>query len=130
MKPTDLCPCFSGRTYKQCCRPYHEGKPAPSPEALMRSRYSAYALGKTEYIIATTHPDSPHYGKDMAAWRADIDAFSQNTRFVGLEILAADNTTVTFHARLMAGKDDVSFREHSVFARDGGRWKYLKGMQF
>lgn len=130
MKATDPCPCYSGLPYKQCCRPYHQGRAAPTPQALMRSRYSAYALGKTDYIMATTHPDSPRYEKDADAWRADIEAFSRNTRFVGLEILAAQDNTVTFHALLMAGEADVSFREHSIFTQDAGRWKYVMGARF
>lgn len=127
---TAPCLCHSGRPYRQCCSPYHAGTPAPTPLALMRSRYSAYALGKTAYIILTTHPDSPHFRQDTAAWRTEIDAFTHATRFVGLTILAAEGSTVTFHARLLSGERDVSFTEHSQFARHDGRWKYVAGTQF
>lgn len=127
MKPVHLCPCHSGILYKKCCQPYHDGAPAPTPTALMRSRYSAFALGKTDYIMATTHPNSPHAHSDRAVWQAEIEAFSQNTRFIGLKIMAADETTVTFFARLKAGKEDVSFKEHSVFAQHDGRWTYVMG---
>ena len=39
------CPCGSGQSYTTCCGPWHAGVPAPTAEALMRSRYSAYVLG-------------------------------------------------------------------------------------
>lgn len=34
------CPCGSGDTYGNCCRPFHHGKTAPTAETLMRSRFS------------------------------------------------------------------------------------------
>ncbi|MFN7145721.1 MAG: SEC-C metal-binding domain-containing protein, partial [Myxococcota bacterium] len=34
------CPCGSGRKAKGCCLPILEGAAAPTPEALMRSRYT------------------------------------------------------------------------------------------
>ncbi len=129
MKLNDPCPCHSGRPYSRCCRPLHEGALPPTPEALMRSRYSAYALGKSAYIVRTTHPDSPHYRKDTAAWRAEVDVFCRTTRFLGLSILATDADTVTFHALLVSGQQDASFRERSRFAQHEGRWKYLQGTQ-
>jgi SEC-C motif-containing protein len=54
-----LCPCDSGQPYADCCGPWHgglsEGVHAPTPEALMRSRYSAYVLGLIDYLLATWH---------------------------------------------------------------------------
>ena len=51
------CPCGSGQTYVECCGLWHaglnEGRHAPTPEALMRSRYSAYVLGCTDYLRAS-----------------------------------------------------------------------------
>ena len=52
------CPCQSGRPYDQCCGPCHRGEPAPTPEALMRARYSAYALGDAAYVQSSWHPDT------------------------------------------------------------------------
>ena len=56
--PNEPCPCHSGRKYKRCCRLVHEGQPAASPEALMRSRYSAYVHGEVDYLLNTWHPDT------------------------------------------------------------------------
>ncbi len=52
------CPCGSGRALDACCGPIIEGAPAPSPEAMMRSRYSAYALGKCAQIGTSMAPEA------------------------------------------------------------------------
>ena len=53
------CPCSSGKNYGQCCLPYHQWQKNPlTAEALMRSRYSAFALQKAEYLIKTWHPQT------------------------------------------------------------------------
>ncbi len=125
ISPNDPCPCHSGLKYKKCCRPFHGGTAAPTPEALMRSRYSAYALGKIDYIMATTHPDSPHLLGDRNVLRAQLQQFSDGTRFAGLQILAAGGDTVTFHAVLFEDERDVSYTERSLFKQKDGRWLYV-----
>ena len=56
--PTLPCNCGSGKGYKNCCEPVHTGvKKASSPEATLRSRFSAYTLGLEEFIADSTHPD-------------------------------------------------------------------------
>jgi SEC-C motif-containing protein len=93
----------------------------------MRSRYSAYALNKPEYLMLTTHPTSPHHKDNRQVWARQIGAFSTGTRFAGLEILAMTADSVTFHAILFEGEKDASYIERSLFAQHDGRWKYIKG---
>lgn len=93
----------------------------------MRSRYAAYALNLADYLILTTHPDSPYQRQDPKTWRESIRKFYQGTRFVGLQILDARADTVTFHAILFEGDRDVSYIEQSVFRQHDGRWKYVSG---
>ena len=50
------CPCGSGGTYAQCCEPFHDGAPAPTAQALMRSRYTAFVVGDEDYLFRTWHP--------------------------------------------------------------------------
>jgi len=51
------CPCGSGERYDACCGRLHRGAAdAQTPEELMRSRYSAYALGELDYVWRTWHP--------------------------------------------------------------------------
>ena len=55
--PEADCPCGSGRSITVCCGPYvARSETAPTAEALMRSRYTAYTLGRTDYLLYTWHP--------------------------------------------------------------------------
>ena len=50
------CYCGNSLSFQDCCEPYIKGiKKAPTCEALMRSRYSAYATTEVDYLVATTH---------------------------------------------------------------------------
>ncbi len=97
----------------------------------MRSRYCAYALGLSDYIIATTHKQNSSFREDFTAWRADLDTFSSQTSFDGLKILAVeegeDTATVSFTAYLRQGGADASFSEKSAFVKEGGAWFYKSG---
>ena len=78
-----LCPCGSTAHYTDCCEPYLSGKAAaPTAEALMRSRYTAYSKGNVDYLIATLHPKSRQ--KDD---RPTLLQSIQNTRWIGLSIV-------------------------------------------
>jgi len=125
------CPCDSKMTYQKCCRPYHQGEAAPTALALMRSRYAAYALGLSDYIMATTHRDNHAFMEDKVAWRKDLDRFCRSTSFDGLTIVlfedGAETASVTFRAYLRAAGSDVGFSEKSGFAKVDGRWYYKDG---
>lgn len=95
----------------------------------MRSRYSAYALHLHNYLMRTTHSTSPHRLASEASWRARLETFSRDTRFAGLEILAAEGDMVTFHAILFDGDRDISYIEHSLFAQEDGEWRYIEGVE-
>lgn len=96
----------------------------------MRSRYAAYALGKVDYVLKTTHPDGPHHGR--YGQREQIEAFCRETSFDGLKVLSSsqdgDQGQVTFWATLTRGGADVSFGERSRFYRVDGRWLYHSGV--
>ena len=125
------CPCKSGNVYADCCKPFHEGSLPDTALKLMRSRYSAYALCIPAYIIHTTHPGSPQFSHDTAAWSKKISEFCTNTEFKNLEILdfqeKAPFATVTFVAHLTQNKKDVSFTEKSHFEKIKGKWLYRSG---
>jgi len=136
-RDTRRCPCASGRRLKRCCGPYHAGRPAPSPEALMRSRFSAYALGDVDYIVATTDPEGDAFQHPEATWRPQIDAFCRQTRFVRVRILGTGDLPaqgshpmafVRFRAELTQGGQDASFEEKSRFRQVDGRWLYRDGL--
>lgn len=128
---SEPCPCHGGRSYGACCRPWHHGAPAPTPEALMRSRFAAYALGLVDHIVATTDPKGPQWQRHAASWRRSIAAFCEQTHFLGLQVLDSgadgDEGHVTFLAMLTQGGHDASFTERSRFTRAQGRWRYHSG---
>ena len=120
------CPCNPAAEYAVCCQPLHEGRaPAPTAEALMRSRYSAYVLGLRDYLLASWHPDSRPVALDLDD--------TPGTRWLGLEVKrhvdAGDGTAVVeFVARYkVGGAPAVCMHEVSRFRRVDGRWLYLDG---
>ncbi len=127
----ESCPCKSGKNYRECCQPYHEGAPPENALLLMRSRYAAYARGLAEYIIATTHPTNPSWPTEHTQRTQEILQFSQKTIFENLKILSfVDGDVeayVTFTAYLKQGAKDASFTEKSRFFKVNGRWLFAEG---
>ena len=125
------CPCGTGKRYTACCKLFHQGQLSDSALNLMRSRYSAYALNLSAYIISTTHPKGPHFSHDVTDWSQKIIAFSLNTQFNKLTMLDFQDgdpfATVTFVAHLSQNKKDASFTEKSLFEKINGKWLYLSG---
>lgn len=101
------------------------GAPWPeTAEALMRSRYDAFARGDVAHLLATWHPST----------RPAADALTPEpgTRWLGLEVRRAveedDGATVEFVARFrVGGRPAVRLHEVSRFVREGGRWFYVDG---
>ncbi len=127
------CMCYSGKAYEECCKPYHKGEAVPAePEALMRARFCAYALGLADYIMETTHPEGPHWEEDVKEWRTSIFSFSNATDFAGLTVVDAevdedeDLGWVTFEADLRQLGEFVPMQERSLFERVDGRWLYVQ----
>lgn len=127
LSPNSPCPCGSGNKYKKCCQRYHKGARAQNALTLMKSRYSAYAAGESDYIIHSTHPDNPDYGAERKKWKQEIRNFCMHTTFLGLEILdfteGEDTAFVTFKAML----DSDTMLERSRFVKIEGRWLYVEG---
>lgn len=97
----------------------------------MKSRFSAFAVCNSEYIIFTTHENNPDFTLDLKSWNNDILNFSKNTRFENLEILEfiedEVESFVTFKATLFQNENDISFIEKSRFLKVEGIWKYVDG---
>ena len=130
-KPRD-CPCHSKRRYSACCEPFHRGEREPeSPEALMRSRYSAFALGLGDYLVRTLSADHPDRAIGEDALARELSHVKDRQRFLGLEILessaAGDTGQVRFFARVFERGVNRSFEELSTFHREGGAWRYAGG---
>ena len=123
------CPCTSALPYADCCAPFHRGAREPStPEALMRSRFSAYARGEAEYLWRTLHADHA----DRAAPKEDVlravKHASVTYKYMRLHILDAKEAQVLFRANVFEKGKDGSFIELSTFAHDGTGWRYIEGI--
>src|SRR4051812_41423882 len=131
--PPRDCPCHSGLRYTACCGPLHAGaKEADTPEALMRSRYAAFAMGLGTYLVqtlASSHPDLASEPKELAIL---LSRARERQRFLGLRILythaSSDEGEVLFFARIFERGADRSFAELSTFVREDGTWRYQSGL--
>ena len=129
MTSVAACPCgrldANGRPvgWADCCGPYVEGAAlAPDAERLMRSRYSAYVRGRSDYLLATWHPSTRP---------ATLD-FDAGARWLGLDVrghrpTGPEHAEVEFVARYRVGGRAVRLHERSRFVREAGRWYYVDG---
>ncbi|KZM71517.1 SEC-C domain-containing protein [Nocardia terpenica] len=122
---TDPCPCRSGEEFARCCAPRLNGTgPAPTAESLMRSRYTAFALGDTDYLLRSWHPRT----------RPRRLALDPGQRWLFLEIVRTerggpfdDTGSVEFRAHYRHDGRRGQLHECSKFARVGGEWLYVDG---
>jgi SEC-C motif-containing protein len=116
------CPCGSGKKYKKCCGILHKGAVAKNALELMKSRYSAFAIGKIDYIIKTSTFQTDY---------DDLKSFSDACEFQKLEILefcdGNSEAFVTFRATIFCQEQDNSFVEKSKFIKQGNIWLYESG---
>ena len=122
------CPCGSSKEYEACCEPFHKGDTLPeTAEALMRSRYSAFAKAEIAYLKDTTWPP---YQKnfDEAGYRARATkSVWVNLRIIETEAGLKDDAkgTVTSEATSMIHGQLDKQREKSSFKKKAGRWYYV-----
>ena len=123
------CPCGGvpdGAALPACCGPFLAGEAwPPTPEALMRSRYTAYALGERDHLFRTWHP---------ATRPRDVEV-DGSLVWTGLDVLSVNGDevegTVEFAAHWTSGEGRLrqrgAVRERSTFTRRAGRWMYRDG---
>jgi len=121
------CPCCSGKPYQDCCAPYIEKKQFPvTPEALMRSRYTAYSQANIDYIADTMKaPANQNFNrKEAFEWASHVT-------WLGLQVVRAETQGnigfVEFIARFEEDQQKEMLSEHSEFRKDDGRWYYVAG---
>lgn len=117
------CPCGSQVAYENCCEPYIKGeKNAPTPEALMRSRYSAYVKVAAPYLKETLAPESrgDFNEKDVYEW-------AKHSEWLGLDIMKAEGNTVEFTAKYKAQGKVLEHHEVSTFRQEKGKWYFVDG---
>ena len=116
------CPCGLGDDYESCCGRLHSGAVAPTAELLMRSRFSAFAVGDADYLLRTWHPS----GRPSTL---RLDPARRWTRLAVLEThdggLFDTTGTVRFRALYVHDGQRGVLTETSRFVREGRRWLYL-----
>lgn len=124
--PEHDCPCGHPQPYAACCGRFHAGPDrlrAPTAEALMRSRYSAYVMRLDAYLMDTWHPTTrPSSSPEQ----------EPGVRWLGLQVLRhrvidEHHAEVEFVARSKLGGRAHRLRETSRFVREGGVWFYVDG---
>lgn len=118
-----FCPCGSSLVFEQCCQPIiNQDKVASTAEQLMRSRFSAYAIGDAQYIFDT-------YSKTKQAKQTvkEIKAWADECRWVALVIHESLANIVEFSAYYIASDCLFEIRECSNFIKEQEQWRYVDG---
>jgi SEC-C motif-containing protein len=122
-----ICPCGSNLNYTDCCELFHNGlQLAPTAEVLMRSRYSAYVLKNSDYLLATWHKTTRPKSLDFS---------QENVNWQKLEILHTkkggvkdEKGRVEFKAFYSENGKTHFMHEMSRFNKVAGRWFYVDGV--
>lgn len=118
------CPCGSGDGLEHCCAPLHAGLPAPTAERLMRSRFSAFALGDAAYLLRS-------WSSATRPAELELDAGTVWRRLQIVDAVgggAADaEGVVEFRASYRDEEGAGLLHERSRFVREDGLWVYLDG---
>ncbi|MDV3353389.1 YchJ family protein [Leptolyngbyaceae cyanobacterium CCMR0082] len=125
----NLCPCGSGSAYARCCEPYLiGGDVAPTAEALMRSRYTAYCEGNVDYLLATHHPTKRTFDDRINLLKSIKTTVWQSLTVVSTRKGRANDTVgqVEFMA-VHSQPEWGQLHERSRFTKEKGRWFYLDG---
>ena len=88
----------------------------------MRSRYTAYVLGREPYLLATWHPTT----------RPPVLNLDRDAKWIRLEVirheqLGNDPATVEFVARYRVNGRACRLHEVSRFVCENGQWLYVDG---
>lgn len=124
--PLQNCPCCSNRAFRVCCGPVlknHER--ATTAEQLMRSRYTAFTLGNSDFLLKSWAPETRP---------AEISCDDKVIRWLDLKVEGCEagnedssKGTVSFTARFMGNDHLCYLHEKSRFIKKDTLWYYLDG---
>ena len=119
-----ICPCRLQtqplKQYSDCCEPLHKGQAAINPEQLMRSRFSGFVLGLTDYINKSWHSST----------RPQDLLLDKDDQWAKLEIVKSSDRQVHFKAYFKDPDSHQGFsvlEELSDFVKEDGNWFYVSG---
>ncbi len=121
------CYCGNLKSYLDCCGQFINNQSIPrNAEELMRSRYTAYAMGMVDYLVST----------DANPNEQSIRDWMQGTKFTALRILATeagqaedDRGVVSFEADYTSNGQQITHRETSLFEKRQEKWIFVRGKQ-
>ncbi|HED32725.1 MAG TPA: hypothetical protein ENJ08_00715 [Gammaproteobacteria bacterium] len=128
------CLCGVGKSTETCCLPLINGqKDAETPAQLMRSRYSAYAMGNVSYLMQSWHASTRPQGIELdsrLAWTGLtlLGKHKMRDKAWGNET-AGKEAYVAFIARFVSEGVAGQMHERSRFVFEQGRWFYVDGQQ-
>lgn len=121
------CPCGKPQPYITCCGLYiEEGQYPQTPEQLMRSRYTAFTQGNSDYIKSTMCGEllKQHDPESFKQWTLSV-------QWDRLEVIAAspiyESTSIAFVqfiAHYYEHNKAQKIAELSEFKKIEGRWYY------
>ena len=118
------CPCSSELTFTQCCEPILSGRPAASPEALVRARYTAFVKRDFDFIERT---HAPEVRDDFN--RAEAARLADEVDWTGLRIHSTDDygtlAEVTYILSFLKGQKPVKGASASKFRKENDEWFYV-----
>lgn len=126
------CPCGSNLNYSDCCGLYITAQAIPqTPEALMRSRYTAYSMANIAYIKKTM------IGKPLVGFNEEkAEIWAKEIHWIGLKIVQSyiDDSNehsgfVEFIATYLDEQTLKTLHEISQFELINGHWFYMDGQQ-
>ena len=126
------CPCTSGKSYDECCGPVIAGtRKAPTAEALMRSRYTAFATGAVDWIIDSQIPEGRPFTD-----RTATEEWSKLSTWKGMQVLQTqqggpddEEGLVEFKAFYELGGEDILHHEIASFRKLDGAWHFVDGVE-
>ena len=128
------CFCGSGNTFEQCCQQIIAGvKKADTPEQLMRSRYSAYAIKDSKYLF-----DSTAKAQQSSQLKDEISDWANQTKWLKLDVIEATDVQIStfsintpaiveFNALYLYKNRLYQMNERSYFIIEDEQWKYANG---
>ncbi len=124
-----LCPCASGKDFAACCEPILKDQTkAATPEALMRARYTAFAVQDIDFLRESLLPGTREEFDEQA-----VRQWAKSAEWPGVEIVSSETAEdgqtgrVHFIARYTVNKQSQEFEENATFQMHEGAWYYVDG---
>lgn len=123
------CPCGNGESFGDCCGPVlRQERRAGTAAALMRSRYTAFAVGDLEHLLRSWHASTRPPREELA------ESLEEGLRWLRLDVLSTlqggpfeDVGTVEFVAISKGPQGRQEQHEVSHFVREDSSWFYIDG---